>query len=223
MSINCVIYYKTYVTYVYIIYLSAIHNISIFVQFLSYSFFICISSVLLYYVLFHAVMFRYVCRTVSDGTWSQSIFTLTRNFSEKRKFIYLYSSQSTQINFSSLCVWITYASVSHKKAAFLFWRSIVSTSPKYCCVTFRSVMFFLSLFSFVDPKTRNLIQRKYQSSMVSCLSPSPSLTLFSFPFHSHTFAPLHHSILYICHTVLKQKYCNILYKNWIDISLHWVC
>lgn len=112
-----------------------------------------------------------------------------------------------------MCVWITYANVSHKKAAFLFWRSIVSTVGAGLKLMFQKLMLnvpvfnvlSLSLFSSVDPKTRNLIQRKYQSSMVSCLSPSLSLTLFSFTFHSHTFSPLHHSIFYIFATLYWSR------------------
>lgn len=99
----------------YYIYLSAIHNISLFVQFLSYSFFICISSVLLYYVLFHAVMFRYVCRTVSDGTWSQSIFNLTRNFSEKRKFIQICIFLNPPELISVLCAFGSHTQMFHTK------------------------------------------------------------------------------------------------------------
>lgn len=118
------------------------------------------------------------------------------------------SSRSTQINFSSLCVWITYANVLHKKAAFSFWRSIVSIALVDINALYNalSLSFSVSLL-LADPKTRNLIQRKYQSSMVSFLYLLLSCSvLFSFfTFHSHTFAPLHHSNLYICHTVLKEK------------------
>lgn len=71
----------------------------------------------------------------------------------------------------------------------------------------------LSLFSSVDPKTRNLIQRKYQSSMVSCLSFSLAHSVFFYFSLTHIFSTAPQYILYICHTVLKQKYCNILYKN----------
>lgn len=61
-------------------------------------------------------------------------------------------------------VWITSASVSRRRVAYSFWRN--SVSYFFLLVNWDGLMWLIYRNSPTDPKTRQLTQRKYMSSMV---------------------------------------------------------
>lgn len=171
-------------------------------------------------------------------------FSLFSHVNERNYFIpfsrcFFFSSCDYSFSFD----WIIFVSVLHKKEAFSFWRNTVSIYDAndfhILCIHFYgwNVQFgwlfnFINVIVFdffiLDPKTRQIVQRKYMSSMVSkknpflcfspifcccsfvlsCMHPIGKITKFRFvKFSPHLLYSINHNskLASTTHTQKKQQ------------------